>query len=427
MLVPHEPDADPRIGWVTDLCAAIAETVVLGTTWSAEPSTRERRGDAFVERIYIPDAMSNAAQAAGLVGAALQKLVALADRARGSGRHVDGKTGASRLALSILRFSAFWLGHAMVISALYRRARDEPAPELIVCHDLPGLIVGARLKRRWDVPLLYDTHEYWPEADLRFEPWEASLLTRVERRLIRRADQVVTVSPPLAAHLERLYGIETVLSVPNAVPAEPTRRSNGTSRGGKIRFLLQGQLAVGRGLELLLDAWSELGTDDAVLQLRYVPNDYARAVESRYATLFESGRVVKLAPVGETELVEAAAAADVGVVPYTGPNLNHLYACPNKVSQYMRAGLALLVSSEMLYVGDLLDQFGCGVTYDPRRSETLRAAIESIVQDPEHLARMKHASLSASETAFNWEVVSRPYGEAIRRLLGLRDDVPEVA
>jgi glycosyltransferase involved in cell wall biosynthesis len=277
-----------------------------------------------------------------------------------------------------------------------------------------------RLKRLWGVPLLYDAHEYWPQANLLQEPWEESLLTRLERRLIGKADQVVTVSPPLAAQLERVYGVRGVLSVPNAVPAldrPPSTRAH----SGPVRFLLQGQLAPGRGLELLLDAWAELDTR-AVLQLRYLANDYATRIEHRYASLFESGRVEKLAPVGEQQLVEAAADADVGVVPYVGPNLNHLYACPNKVSQYMQAGLALLVSSDMQYITSLLQRFGCGVTYDPRRPETLQMAVDSILRDPQELARMKRAAVSATETEFNWETVSKPYSHAIVRLLA-RDEI----
>jgi len=410
MLVPHEPDADPRIGWVADVCTAIADTVILGATWSKEPRTQ--RGDAPVERIYIPAGAGLPARGLGFIGGAVQRLTSTVDR--------------SHRLLSVPRFSAAWLRYWMIVDALYRRARAESVrPDLIVCHDLLGLIAGVRLKRLWEVPLLYDTHEFWPQASLLRERWEESLLTRVERRLIGNADQVVTVSPPLAAHLERVYGVEGVLSVPNAVPRRSTPLP-GRTPDGPVRFLLQGQLAAGRGIELLLDAWGDLDAR-AVLQLRYLPNDYARRFERRYATLLESGRVERLAPVGEEELVEAAAAADVGVVPYTGPNLNHLYASPNKVSQYMQAGLALLVSSDMQYVGSLLERFGCGVTYDPRRPETLSAAVEGIVRDPDELERMKQAAVTASETEFNWEVVSRPYSEAITRLLGGRQPVTDGA
>jgi glycosyltransferase involved in cell wall biosynthesis len=248
------------------------------------------------------------------------------------------------------------------------------------------------------------------------------LLTQVERRHIGKADQVVTVSPPLAAHLERVYGVDGVLSVPNAVPVLgrplPPRAPNGS-----VRFLLQGRLMPGRGVELLLDAWEEMDAR-AVLQLRYVPNEYATGIERRYACLFESGQIEKLAPVGEESLVEAA--ADIGVVPYVGPSLNHLYALPNKVLQYMQAaGLAVLASSDMQYMASLIKEFGCGVTSDPRRTETLHDAVDSLLRDPQELARMKEAAAEASRTSFNWAVVSKPYSRAIERLLGTRGEAPE--
>jgi glycosyltransferase involved in cell wall biosynthesis len=430
MLVPHEPDADPRIGWVTDLCTAVAETVILGTTWSTEQPVREDLGDASVECIYIPEIASRREKALGLMRKLKRtnrKRPPVADDSRAhSAEQFDGSAAAGRLPARLARLSSLWMKDWMRVDALYRRGREQSiGPDLIVCHDLPGLVAGVRLKKFWGVPLLYDAHEYWPEADLLQEPWVESLLMRIERPLIGRADQVVTVSPPLAAHLERVYGVQGVLSVPNAVPAHAGTSTTRAS-DGPVRFLLQGRLMPGRGLELLLDAWAEMDTR-AVLQLRYVPNDYATRIESNYATLFESGHVEKLAPVGEESLVEAAAEADVGIVPYPGPSLNHLYACPNKVSQYMQAGLAVLASSDMLYVDSLLKRFGCGVTYDPRRPETLHAAVDLLVRHPQELARMKKAARTATETDFNWEAVSRPYSDAIERLLGARREAPEAA
>jgi glycosyltransferase involved in cell wall biosynthesis len=401
MLVPHDPDADPRIGWVADLCSTVADTTIIGTTWSTDRPMRTHRGTALVERVYVPASAGTPAKALGVLGTMVRKRSPAADR---------------RLTGSAMRFFSAWTWYWLIVDALYRRARAESIrPTLIVCHDLFGLIVGARLRKRWGVPLLYDAHEYWPQANLLHEPWEESLLTRVERRLIRKADQVVTVSPPLAAHLERVYGIRGVLSVPNAAPGL-YRRAPARTPGGPVHFLLQGQLAAGRGVELLLDAWAKMDSR-AVLQMRYVPNDYATGIERRFAPLFESGRVERLAPVGEDELVEAAAGADVGVVPYVGPNLNHLYASPNKVSQYMQAGLALLVSSDMQYVASLLERYGCGVTYDPHDPETLREAVELMARDPQELGRMQRAAATATDTEFNWEAVSGPYGDAIRRLL----------
>jgi glycosyltransferase involved in cell wall biosynthesis len=81
----------------------------------------------------------------------------------------------------------------------------------------------------------------------------------------------------------------------------------------------------------------------------------------------------------------------------------------------------------MQYVTSLLKRFGCGVTYDPSRPETLQAAVDSIVRDPQELTRMKRAASRATATEFNWQAVSRPYSDAIARLVGARPEVAEGA
>jgi glycosyltransferase involved in cell wall biosynthesis len=415
-LVPHEPDLDPRINWVAELCSAVGETTVLGATWSIDRPMRAYRGEVYVERISIAEGASSQAKALSRIGSAVEAapFVASYSRSRSGGR-LDGHA-LTRIPASMARTTAAWSHYWTIADSLYRRARAESImPDLIVCHDLIALIAAVRLKRSWGVPILYDTHEYWPQADLLYEPWEESMLTRIEGRLVRETDQVVTVSPPLAAHLEQVYGIHEVLSVPNAVPRNTTHPVDDRP-DKKVRFLLQGQLAAGRGIELLLDAWAHVD-HRALLQVRYVPNAFGSMLESHYADLIAAGRVEVLPPVGEDELVAAAAQADVGVVPYVGPNLNHVFACPNKVSQYMQAGLALLSSDDLLYVSSLVERFACGATFDPRGPRTLQVAVETMVRNPDELRRMKRASAEAADREFNWEGVSGPYVAAVKRLL----------
>ena len=53
-------------------------------------------------------------------------------------------------------------------------------------------------------------------------------------------------------------------------------------------------------------------------------------------------------PVRETSLIAAAAAADVGVIPYMPTIINFRYCCPNKLSQYMQAGLPIMAGNTAL-------------------------------------------------------------------------------
>jgi glycosyltransferase involved in cell wall biosynthesis len=331
----------------------------------------------------------------------------------------DPDRGLEAGVAEIARFSSAWMFYLTLVDALWRRARAESiAPALVVSHDLYGLMAGVRVKKQFGTRLLYDSHEFWPQADLLGSRWQERLNTRLERRLVQATDGVITVSPPLARHLERLYGLDGVLSVPNATPLEhtlPVRREIATN--GKVVFLLQGQVAQGRGIDRLLRAWDTLDEPRAVLWIRAHKNSYLSLLKERFGAAIERGSVAIKEPVPESRLVEAAAEADVGVIPYIGPNLNHVYACPNKLSQYMQAGLPVLAASDMKYVAELLAKNKCGTAYDPDDPASLHARVKELVADAGLRASLSQAARRTTETSFNWAVVSRPYEALVRELV----------
>src|SRR3546814_5848658 len=83
-----------------------------------------------------------------------------------------------------------------------------------------------------------------------------------------------------------------------------------------------------------------------------------------------SGRsVFRLPSISESQLVSAARAADVGVIPYNPVFPNHVMACPNKLDQYMQAGIAIL-SNNIPYVRHIIE----------RRSEEHTSELQSLMR-----------------------------------------------
>src|SRR5207253_2153006 len=117
------------------------------------------------------------------------------------------------------------------------------------------------------IPVVFDAHEYWPEADLGAAEFEIRFWEDFERRLLPHTALRATVSPGLAALMERQYGVP-FLVLPNAEPrasALPARDAAGP--GGPVQFLFQGGFARGRGIDLLIEAWPRV-TAQAHLVLR---------------------------------------------------------------------------------------------------------------------------------------------------------------
>jgi glycosyltransferase involved in cell wall biosynthesis len=312
------------------------------------------------------------------------------------GRAVRGP----RMALAVLRFAA------RANSLLWRCAIDRGSPPAVVyCHDLYSLQAGVLLKRRFGARLIYDSHEYYPYQ----YPYRSctAVLRAYESVLVRHVDVYITVSPQLAAELRRLYNVPAVHAIPNVEPVPVPRpcvmASPITSLAqGRLRLLFQGAFAEGRGLEEVLRAWTEVDGARAALFLRGPDGEWRDRLEHLADTLGVLGRSVYFVPpVLEKDLIGAAQEADVGLIPYTSDWLSYRFACPNKLSQYLHAGIAVL-ANRIPFVDDLVTQGKVGVCYDVSEPGSFARAVDTLSGDRSRVEELRRNARRFSEEVYNW-------------------------
>jgi glycosyltransferase involved in cell wall biosynthesis len=432
VLCPHDPSADPRVGWVANLCAEYARTDVIGAVHATDRPWCEYDGRLYIERMHAGTNASPWAHVLARLGESAAASLPGQRRAARSYRELEfgpdpvppegwfawlrRKTdrAAGEAAHYFYRLTAFGL----LMSAMRRRARAvSVVPDLVVCADLFALVAGIQLKKTYGCPVIYDNHEFSPEADMMASGFEVGFWAWYERGFVRQADAVVCVSPQLGEHTRRVYGLKRVVVVPNAAPrAGVESPAHLRAPGHPVRFLFQGGAAHGRGLDRLVATWDRWADPRTVLYLRARDGLLLSELKSRYAAAVARGTVVFLPAVVEEEMIDAATFADVGVIPYPPTNRNHLYCCPNKLSQYMQAGLAIL-AADTVHLRQRLAEFECGLVYDYDRPETLIAQAERLRDDPALLARLKGNAYRHSQETFNWETVAGPFRELIEDLV----------
>jgi glycosyltransferase involved in cell wall biosynthesis len=123
------------------------------------------------------------------------------------------------------------------------------------------------------------------------------------------------------------------------------------------------------------------------------------------ARLGLEGSVYFLDAVGEAELVTAAAEANVGVIPYKPRIINDRLSCPNKLSQYLHAGL-LVIANDLPYVKSVLSEADAGLFYSSAEPGTLANAVHRAVAEPELLKRSRQNALRFARERFNWQAQS---------------------
>lgn len=255
---------------------------------------------------------------------------------------------------------------------LYRYA------EVVHCNDLNALPVGALLKvlSLGRIKVVYDAHEYESNQVPNQSRLSIKLLQLLEGGLIRFADAVITVSEGIAREYARLYVIEKptlVLNCPLYQEVEKKDRFRerfGISPEATI-FLYQGGVSGGRGIERILDTFASLADPRlVVVVMGYGPLvGLVEAYAAKYDNIFYHPAV---APEG---LLEYTASADCGLCLIEDSCFSYRYCLPNKLFEYIMAGLPALVSGLPELKGLVIEE-GIGEVIDKDDCEGLAEAIE---------------------------------------------------
>lgn len=284
------------------------------------------------------------------------------------------------------------------------------APDIIHANDPDTLLGAALVKKRYGSRLVYDAHEFGPDAYL-MEPRPRAFFFLYERLMLDHVDAAVTVTPQIAEKFNRLY-VESLpfRVVPNATPLpdpeelEPQDDPQMEAAAqGRVRFLFQGGYAVNRGVEQVIDEFCRIDEDKAVLFLRGPENAYRKTLIAHAEKTGRLDRSIFFLPsIGEDRLIASAVNADVGLIPYRSCVENHLGACPNKLSQYMQAGI-LVIANRLPFVAGVVEAAECGLLYDDTEDGDLAAQMRRAVDDPILGERLGRNGQDYARRIYNYE------------------------
>lgn len=283
--------------------------------------------------------------------------------------------------------------------ALVRQGRRLGPADTVHANDFETLPAGHRLAARLHARLVYDAHEIYADQEPDPPRLYATAVRRLERRLARRAHAVVTVSEPIAHELETSLGLPRApLVLLNCPPLTRAATDAATPRGsGALRALYQGAAGPGRNLDDLLAA----ATPGVDLAIRVVGVD-AGSLRARVAARGLDRLVRVLEPVPAADLVSALRGFDVGLIINRPVTRNDELVFPNKLFEYMMAGLAV-VAPRLPALAPFVEREGVGLTYAPGDPADLARALNELAADRSRLAEMQRRARAAAEERYNAE------------------------
>jgi glycosyltransferase involved in cell wall biosynthesis len=284
-------------------------------------------------------------------------------------------------------------------------------------HDAAMLLPGLLAARLIGARLVYDSHELATGVPYRDGGW-ARFVAAIERIAVPRAAAVVTVSDGIADRLQARYRLPerpvVVRNVSALASAPPTGELRRRLRIGDAPLILhQGAPAPDRGGEVLVAALRSVPDAHLVFLGDEGGPGFARTLSDLAARAGVRDRVHLEASVALEGLLAVTAEADVGVSLLQDTCENHRLALPNKVFEYIAAGVPVVVS-DLPELGRLVAQHGIGWTVDPGDPEAVAEVLRRALAARDDGAL--RAAVGRAAAALTWERESERLLGAYRSL-----------
>jgi glycosyltransferase involved in cell wall biosynthesis len=232
--------------------------------------------------------------------------------------------------------------------------------DVFVANDLDTLLanyLASRIKRK---PLIYDSHEYFTEVpELVNRPRVKAIWEKIEKALVPKVNAAYTVCESIAEVYRTKYGVD--FKVVRNLPLRATTESiaDRISNSPKV-ILYQGALNLGRGLEDTIKAMHFIEGAEFWLA---GDGDLTQNLKDLVKELKLESKVKFLGRLPFQELVEVTRKADLGISLEEDLGLNYRFALPNKLFDYIQAGVPVLVSDlpemkrvvETFCIGDIVE------------------------------------------------------------------------
>lgn len=240
---------------------------------------------------------------------------------------------------------------------------------LLVSNDLDTLVpnwIAHKIKR---IPLVYDTHEYFTGVpELVGRPCVQSIWKAIERSIFPCLKTVVTVNKSIAQQYNAEYRVacHVVRNIgTHNIAGQLANRNELGLPPGKIIILQGNGINIQRGAEEAVEAmqWVNdatliiVGDGDVIPQLK----QQAKEQHLEHKVLF----IPRQPP---DRLIHYTRQASIGLTLDKNTNLNYQFSLPNKLFDYINAGVPVL-ASRLPEIERIVAHYGIGdfiETHDPR-------------------------------------------------------------
>jgi glycosyltransferase involved in cell wall biosynthesis len=264
---------------------------------------------------------------------------------------------------------------------------------------LPNWFVS-RLKR---CKMILDSHEYFTETpELVNRPRVQRVWKRIEEFAVPRLGRLITVNESIAELFRDKYGVQVavVRNIParRALPPAGDRAQLGLPTDKHLLVLQGSGINIQRGAEELVQAMALL--DDCHLMI-IGGGDVLPILKEMVQTLHIPDRVTFLPRMPYAQMMAHTQLAEVGFTLDKDTNLNYRFSLPNKLFDYIQAGVPI-VASHLVEIEKIIRQYDLGLFIDEHTPECIARTVREALAD-EGRRRQWKENLKQAAAELCWE------------------------
>ncbi len=274
---------------------------------------------------------------------------------------------------------------------------------MIVANDLDTLLPAFLACRLSKSHLVFDSHEYFTGTpELAGRPFVRSIWKRIEKMLLPRLPEMITVNDSIANLFKQEY------TIPVRVLRNLPMRFNIETENSRVALGLPDNIPIivlqGSGINV------QRGAEEMVLAMKYLPGmmlliigggDVLPLLKKLAAENRLTERIKFLPRMSYSQMMRYTRVANVGVTLDKDTNINYRFSLPNKLFDYIQAGIPVLASS-LPEVERIITDYHVGLCITSHEPTEIALAVNEILSDNARYEQWKvNAAKAASELC--WE------------------------
>ena len=287
--------------------------------------------------------------------------------------------------------------------------------DILLANDLDTLLANTLAKKmKKNCRLIYDAHEYFtgvPELENR--PKIKAFWRKIEHYALPNVDEMYTVNGSIAKLYQKTYNkpIQIVRNISDAkaFSSKYSKTDLGLPLNKKIIIMQGAGINMDRGGEEAVEAIKLI--DGAILI--FVGNgDVIPQLKLQVINEKLTNKVLFFGKQPYDKLMNYTLHADLGLSLDKDTNVNYRFSLPNKIFDYIHAGIPLLVS-DLVEVKNIVDSNHVGLVCPNHNPKTIAEYIRKIIFD-ETLTNTLKVNTKLTSQKLNWhnetQILENIYG-----------------